>query len=89
VRLIEIGRLSHLSGIAMNHELCLSSRERRPMCDAPVIMQFGVSNMPNFVPWSSASALTAEGVVARAMPQCAARSHDTATRSGSILYPGP
>ncbi len=61
VRLIEIGRRSLLGGIYVAHELQLNPKERRPVCDALVVMQFGSFDRPNLVPWSSDPAIADEG----------------------------
>jgi hypothetical protein len=60
VRLIEIGRRSKLSGLFVTHELRLNPQERRPVCDALVVMQFGSFDQPNLVPWSSDPAIEDE-----------------------------
>lgn len=61
VRLIELGRRSELSGISVAHELPLNPTQRRPVCDALVVMQFGSFDRPNLVPWSSGPVVTGEG----------------------------
>jgi hypothetical protein len=61
VQLIEIGRLSQMSGIYVSHELRLHPKERRPVCDALVVLQIGVFDRPNLVPWSRDPALAYEG----------------------------
>jgi hypothetical protein len=61
VRLIEIGRRSKLSGIYVAHELRLNPEEKRPICDALVVVQFGTFDQPNLVPWSSDPVIEDEG----------------------------
>ena len=61
VRLIEIGRRSRLSGVYVGHELRLNPQERRPICDALLIIQFGMFDRPNLVPWSSDPPIALEG----------------------------
>lgn len=61
VRLIELGRRSELSGVYVAHELPLSPKQRRPVRDALVVMQFGSFDRPNLVPWSSGPVATNEG----------------------------
>lgn len=60
VRLIEIGRRSKLSGLFVAHELPLSPQQKRPICDALVVMQVGTFDQPNLVPWSSDPAIEDE-----------------------------
>jgi hypothetical protein len=60
VCLIEIGRRSKLSGLFVAHELRLDPQEKRPVCDALVVMQFGTFDLPNLVPWSSDPAIEDE-----------------------------
>lgn len=60
VRLIELGRSSGLSGIYVARELRLNPEEKRPVCDALVVMQFGSFDQPNLVPWSSDPAIEDE-----------------------------
>lgn len=57
---IEIGRRSKLSGFFVAHELRLDPQEKRPICDALVVMQFGTFDLPNIVPWSSDPAIEDE-----------------------------
>ena len=61
VRLIELGRRSRLRGIYVAHELQLNPKERRPVCDALIVMQFGSFDQPNLVPWSSDPTIADEG----------------------------
>jgi hypothetical protein len=61
VRLIELGQRCGLSGIYVAHELPLSPRQRRPLCDALVVMQFGSIEQPNLVPWTKLPPTGAEG----------------------------
>jgi hypothetical protein len=60
VRLIELGQRCGLSGIYVAYELPLSPRQRRPVCDALVVMQFGSTERPNFVPWTRIPPTSAE-----------------------------
>jgi len=61
VRLIELGQHGGLSGVFVAHELRLNPAQRRPVCDALVVLQFGAFGQPNLVPWSSDPATTDEG----------------------------
>lgn len=63
VRLIELGQRYGLSGIYIAHELPLNPRQRRPVCDALVVMQFGLTEQPNLVPWTKTPPTGAEGLL--------------------------
>jgi hypothetical protein len=63
VCLIELGRRSRLSGLFVAHEVRLDPEEKRPVCDALVVIQYGTFNQPNLVPWSSDPAIEGEGRV--------------------------
>lgn len=63
VCLIELGRRSRLSGLYIAHEVRLDPEEKRPVCDALVVIQYGTFNQPNLVPWSSDPAIEDEGRV--------------------------
>lgn len=61
VRLIELGQRCGLCTVYVARELPLSPRQRRPVCDALVVMWFGSSPQPNLVPWTRVPPTGAEG----------------------------
>lgn len=60
VRLIELARPAGLSGVFIARELRLNQRQRRPVCDALVVLQLGSFDRSDLVPWSGDRAIADE-----------------------------
>lgn len=60
IRLIELARPAGLSGVFVARELRLNPRQRRPVCDALVVLQLGAYDRRDLVPWSGDPAIADE-----------------------------